>query len=105
MAVATEHVGRTRAPPIFSLSNAARIVEMVIGALLLIFIMSIVLKFDVRDPRLWAGYGRSFIRGFWGTVGYIALILPISVGVGFGAGWARASGHRIVACRAGAFAD
>ena len=105
MAVATEHVGRTRAPPIFSLSNAARIVEMVIGGLLLISIMSIVLKFDIRDPRLWAGYGPNFVRGFWGTLGYIALILPISVGVGFAAGWARVSGHRMLAWPAGAFVD
>src|SRR2546430_17618049 len=96
MAVATEHVGRTRAPPIFSLSNAARIGEMVIGGLPLLSIMSIVLKVDIRDPRLWAGYGPGFIRGFRGTLGHIALILPISVGVGFAAGSARVSRHRML---------
>lgn len=105
MATATEHVERTRAPPILSVSNGVRVVEMVVGGLLLISILEIVLRFDIRDPELWARYFPSYVRGFWGTLGYIALILPVSVAVGFTAGWARVSGHRMLAWPAGAFVD
>ena len=105
MATATEQLERTRAPPILSYSNGARVAEMVVGGLLLITILEIVLRFDIRDPALWARYGPSFARGFWGTLGYIALTLPISVIVGFIAGWARVSGHRLLAWPASAFVD
>jgi len=99
------YVKRQREAPILSLANGARVAEMVVGGLLLISLFELVLHYNVADPNLWARYGISYVRGFWGTLGYIAFVLPVSVALGFAAGWARVSRHRLLAWPSAAYID
>jgi polar amino acid transport system permease protein len=99
------YVKRQRQAPILSPANGVRVVEMVVGGLLVISLFELALHYDIRDPNLWARYGISFVRGFWGTLGYIALVLPVSVALGFGAGWARVSRHRLLSWPSAAYID
>src|SRR3989442_508548 len=63
---------------------------MAVGAILFIVILEVVLHFDVLDSILWSLYGPYyFLTGIVGTLYYLAIIIPISVSVGFAVGWAR----------------
>jgi len=99
------YVKRQREAPILSPANGVRVAEMVVGGLLVISLFELALHYDIRDPDLWARYGISFVRGFWGTLGYIAFVLPVSLALGFAAGWSRVSRHRLLSWPSAAYID
>lgn len=80
-----------------------RIVEIGIGALIFLLLLQAVLHFSVADPEFWRLYWPAFVRGVLGTLGYLAIVLPLSVAVGFALGWARLSRHRVVSWPVGLF--
>ncbi len=80
-----------------TLRTLLRAAEMAIGAILFIIILEVVLHFDILDSTLWGLYGPYyFLTGILGTLQYIAIIIPLSVAVGFSVGWARLSRFRVV---------
>jgi His/Glu/Gln/Arg/opine family amino acid ABC transporter permease subunit len=77
--------------------QAQRLVEMIAGAALFLGLIQYALGFSVLDSGLWARYSARFWSGILGTIGYVALILPLSVTLGFLFGWARVSRFRTLA--------
>jgi len=92
-------------PGIVSLGSVVRVAETIVGAVLLILILQWVLEFEIADPRLWSIYWRPFTDGIVGSLGYIALILPVSVLMGFFLGWARISRFRVLAWPVATYVD
>jgi len=80
-----------------TLKTLQRAAEMAVGAILFIVILEVVLHFNVLDSTLWSLYGPYyFLTGIVGTLYYLAIIIPISVVVGFAVGWARLSRLRVL---------
>ncbi|OGS47918.1 MAG: hypothetical protein A3K68_04510 [Euryarchaeota archaeon RBG_16_68_13] len=57
------------------------------------------------DGTFWFYYFRFFRTGLFGTLGYVAFIIPVSALVGFLTGWARVSRHRVLVWPAAVFVD
>jgi His/Glu/Gln/Arg/opine family amino acid ABC transporter permease subunit len=74
-----------------------RAAEILIGGSFFLFILQVALGFNLFDPDLWRVYQRNYWTGIFRTIGYIALTLPVSVGLGFLLGWARVSRFRTFA--------
>ena len=74
-----------------------RAAEMIGGGLVLLFLLQWFLGYSLTDPDMWAVYQRSFASGTIRTLGYVAIILPVSVILGFAIGWARVSRLRTLA--------
>lgn len=95
MATAEGRVADAWAPPASRTVLAIRIVEIVVGTLTFLVLLQWILRFDLLERRLWldpdVGYLGAFLRGIRGTVGYVALIVPLSLVFGFLFGWARVS--------------
>ena len=81
---------------LFARQSAVRMAEILLGGLLFLVLLQVILGFSLLDPDLWRVYSRSFWNGILRTLGYIALILPVSVAVGFCLGWARVSRYRAI---------
>ncbi|TLZ44226.1 MAG: amino acid ABC transporter permease [Methanobacteriota archaeon] len=80
-----------------TLRTLQRAAEMTVGAILFIVILELVLHFDILDSTLWGLYGPSyFLSGIFGTLQYLAIIIPLSVAIGFSVGWARLSRFRVL---------
>jgi His/Glu/Gln/Arg/opine family amino acid ABC transporter permease subunit len=77
-------------------ATAARGAEIVVGAVVTILFFQTVLRFSLFDPVLWTVYGPIFVAGLRGTLGFILLVIPISLVLGFFLGWARISRHRVL---------
>jgi His/Glu/Gln/Arg/opine family amino acid ABC transporter permease subunit len=77
--------------------QARRVLEMVLGGAVFLNLIQYALGFSLVDPSLWARYSQRFWAGLFGTIGYIALILPVSATLGFFLGWARVSRFRVIA--------
>jgi His/Glu/Gln/Arg/opine family amino acid ABC transporter permease subunit len=77
--------------------QARRVLEMVLGGAVFLSVVQYALGFSLVDPSLWARYSQRFWAGLFGTIGYIALILPVSATLGFFLGWARVSRFRVIA--------
>lgn len=85
-----------RAPKLVTRVSAIHIVEMVLAALLLIFvILPFIFKFSLLNAQFWDIYGRFYVTGIFGTFYFVALTIPLSVGIGFFMGWAKVSRFRI----------
>ncbi|HEY5538112.1 MAG TPA: amino acid ABC transporter permease, partial [Thermoplasmata archaeon] len=74
-----------------------RAAEMIGGGLVLLFLLQWFLGYSLTDPDMWAVYQRSFASGTIRTLAYVAIILPVSVILGFAIGWARVSRFRTLA--------
>lgn len=74
-----------------------RAAEMIGGGLVLLFLLQWFLGYSLTDPDMWAVYQRSFVNGTIRTLTYVAIILPVSVILGFAIGWARVSRFRTLA--------
>jgi polar amino acid transport system permease protein len=92
-----------RANPVAA--TAVRGAEVVIGGIVTILVFQAILRFSLFDPELWAAYGPIFVAGLRGTFGFILLVIPISVVLGFFLGWARISRHRTVVWPVTMFVD
>jgi len=104
--MATEVAGyRTPVRPIVSRTRVVWAAETFVGVLFFIFLLQLLLGFNILDSRLWAIYWPAFGRGIWGTLWFTALILPLSVAVGFVLGWARISRFRSVAWPVAIYVD
>ncbi|HKZ49317.1 MAG TPA: amino acid ABC transporter permease [Thermoplasmata archaeon] len=63
-------------------------------------LLQVALGFSLTDADLWARFaspprGASFLaRGLLGTLGYMALVIPLGFGIGFLWAWARLSRYR-----------
>lgn len=86
-------------PPVVSISRVRiyRTLEMVIGAGLFLIILQEVLGFNLLDSDLWSSYGPTFLMGIGRTLTYVALVLPVSLSLGFTLGWIRVSRYRTLA--------
>lgn len=90
----------------FRRRNAAtRAAEIFVGGALFLIVLQLALGFNLVDPNLWSVYFRSYWFGIVRTIGYIALTLPVSVGLGFVLGWARVSRFRTFAWPAGVYIE
>lgn len=76
--------------------TAVRASEMVIGTLVFLLLIEASLQFSLFDGALWARYDAFFEPGLYGSLRSIALVMPISLLVGFLAGWARISRYRVL---------
>jgi polar amino acid transport system permease protein len=79
--------------------------ETVVGTILFIFLLQFLFGFSIVDASLWEIYWPAFAMGIWGTVGYSAVIVPLSVVLGFTIGIARISRARVVAAPFAVFID
>ncbi len=97
--MATVEAVAVRATPQAAVSKRAliRAAEMIGGGLVLLFLLQWFLGYSLTDPDMWAVYQRSFASGTIRTLGYVAIILPVSVILGFAIGWARVSRFRTLA--------
>lgn len=95
MATADEHAGGATARPSLSRTRVIRIVEIVAGTLVFLVLLQAILRYSLFDSRLWldpdVDYLGTFLRGIRGSLGYLALIVPLSLLLGFAFGWARVS--------------
>ena len=96
---------RTRTTSLRTWSIALRATEMVVGGVLFILLLEYILGFNLLDAQLWKEYASPFQEGILGTLALVAVVVPVSVVVGFLAGWARVSRHRILTWPIGAFVD
>ena len=87
---------RLRFRTVFGREGAIRVAETAVGGLLFLFVIQSLLGFSLFDGEFWARFQRTLWRGFVGTLYYSALTLPLSLGIGFLAGWARVSSHRFL---------
>lgn len=97
--MATVETVAVRATPQAAVSRRAfiRAAEMIGGGLVLLFLLQWFLGYSLTDPDMWAVYQRSFASGTVRTLAYVAIILPVSVILGFAIGWARVSRFRTLA--------
>ncbi len=89
----------------FGRSGAIRTGEAVIGGVAFLLLLQAVLGYNVFDPVFWNRFQRTLWQGFFGTLGYVAIMLPVSLVLGFLAGWARLSRLRSVAWPAAVYVD
>lgn len=76
--------------------NVVHVVEMVVGCLAVLFlILPAIFHFSLLNAEFWRIYGRFYTTGFFGTLYYVGLALPLSVTIGFLMGWARVARFRI----------
>lgn len=81
--------------PLLTRATAIRVTETVVGGLSFIVVLQVVLRFFLFDSAFWDRYDSFFIPGLIGTLRSILFVIPISLIVGFFAGWARISRFRI----------
>jgi len=97
MATTEATVSRRTDPVSIPRGHLVRLAEMVGGGSIFLVILQSVLGFDLFDRDLWSSYGSIFVAGITRTLTYIALVLPLSVSVGFALGWVRVSRFRSLA--------
>lgn len=97
MATVEATVGRAAAAPFRQRQAAIRAAEILVGGSVFLIALQVGLGFNLFDAGLWSVYQRSYWFGILRTIGYIALTLPVSVGLGFVLGWARVSRFRTLA--------
>ena len=86
-------------------ATVVRVAEMFVGGLLFILLLEFVLRFNLLDAQFWTLYDSPFRQGILGTLALVAVVVPVSVVIGFLAGWARVSQHRILTWPIGAYVD
>lgn len=86
-------------------TSAVQIAEAIGGGVLLILATEAVLQFSLFDPEFWRRYDAFFEPGLYGAIRSILLVIPISLGVGFFAGWAQISRHRLISWPATLYVD
>ena len=82
-----------------------RLAEAMVGGVILLLALQYILGFDLLDAGLWQAHARRFVNGILGTLGYVALILPVSVGLGFTLGWARVLRFRAISWPVAVYVD
>ncbi len=85
-----------RRRPFLTKENGIRLIEALIGAFVFLFLLQWLLGYSVFDGTFWSRFWNSYARGVVGTVLFTVLIIPTSVIIGFGGGWAMVSRHRIL---------
>jgi len=83
-------------PKLVTSITLIHLVEMVVAGLLMVFvILPTIFNFSLLSTQFWSIYTRFYVTGLFGTFFYVALVLPLSVILGFLMGWARVSRIRI----------
>ncbi|MGQ0798394.1 MAG: amino acid ABC transporter permease [Methanobacteriota archaeon] len=95
MATAEQRVGGASSRLLMARDTTVRGIEIVVGMIVFLVLLQIVLRFELFNTRLWldpeVDYLDAFLRGIRGTLGYLAIIIPVSLLIGFLFGWARVS--------------
>src|SRR5688572_8338411 len=92
-------------PSVVIRASAVRVAEMVIGGILFLVVVQFGLRFSLFDPTFWSRYDGFFEPGLYGSLRSIALVIPISLVVGFLTGWARISRHRVLSWPSALYVD
>lgn len=95
----------TRSRSLVSRTSLVWAAETLVGAFLVLLLLQLLLGLRFDDPDLWNIYWPTFLRGISGTLGYVAIILPLSVAVGFVSGWSRVTHFRVLAWPVSVFVD
>lgn len=82
-----------------------RYLEMAVGAILFLILLQLALGYDVLDGGFWSRFAGTYARGFIGTLTYTAVVIPVSVVIGFFGGWARVTRHRVLSWPVAVFVD
>ena len=82
-----------------------RLLEATVGGIVLIVLLEEILGFSLLDTAFWSRFGPALQRGFTGTLGYSAAIIPVGFAIGFLGGWARISRHRVLSWPVATFVD
>lgn len=90
---------------LFTRDTAVRAAEALVGTLVLIVILEELLDFSLLDAAFWARFLPALRRGFLGSLGYMAVIIPTGFIIGFFAGWARVTRYRVLSFPVGTFVD
>jgi len=85
--------------------GAIRAMEAFIGAFIFLLIVQNLLGFDITDARFWGRFQRSLFQGFVGTLFFTAIVIPLSLAIGFVAGWARVSRYRFLSWPVSVYVD
>jgi len=91
--------------PGFGRQAATRAGETVLGGVALLLVLQVVLDFSILDPVFWQRYGPTFASGVIGTLEFVALVIPVSVVLGFFIGWARVSRRRVLSWPVAMYVD
>ena len=75
------------------------------GGAVLIVLLEEVLGFSLLDGEFWSRFTPALQRGFVGTLGYFAVIIPTGFVIGFFSGWARVSRFRFLSWPVATFID
>lgn len=95
MATAAGYRSRRSSSP-FGTINVVHVIEMVVGCLAMLFlILPAIFHFSLLNAEFWRIYSRFYTTGFFGTLYYVGLALPLSVTIGFLMGWARVARFRV----------
>ena len=75
------------------------------GGFLFLLIVQNLLGFDVFDPTFWGAFQHTLWQGFAGTLYYTAVVVPVGLGIGFAAGWARVSSYHSLSWPVSVYVD
>lgn len=95
MAYATEGTVLRR-PGLARRRLAIRAAEGIVGGVVVLLLFQLALGFSLTDSEFWNAFQVFFLPGVRGTLSYVALIIPVSVALGFLTAWARTSKYRVL---------
>lgn len=75
------------------------------GGFAFLVLLQVLLGFNLFDAQFWGRFSRVLWQGFLGTLFYVAIVIPVSIGLGFVAGWARVSSYRTLAWPVSVYVD
>jgi polar amino acid transport system permease protein len=105
MATADVTVARSRGTGLLSRRTLLRVALRIAGGIVFLILLGILLNFSLLDPVFWSRYADSFRTGIGTTLRYVALIIPLSVIIGFGFGWMRISRYRTLSWPIAVYVD
>jgi len=94
-----------RRRPFLTKETGIRLLEMFVGGIIFLVLLQVLLGFSVFDATFWARFWNSYTRGLVGTLVFTAIIIPVSVVIGFLGGWARVSRHRVASWPVAVYVD
>jgi polar amino acid transport system substrate-binding protein len=101
----SEAAAAVRMSRLFVPSTVTHVAEIAIGGIVFILVLQAVLQFSLFDASFRDRYDAFFIPGLYGSLRSIFFVMPISLVVGFFAGWARISRFRILSWPATLYVD
>ncbi len=77
--------------------HAIRLAEAVVAAVATILVLQYILGFSLLDPDFTHEFQAAFYKGLVGTATLTAIVIPVSLVVGFFLGWAQLARYRVIA--------